>query len=108
MVKNPRIFSHGGINRTNMEASCIGFSVLPLAGQYTNDVRKQDKHVSILFIVYLHLKTGTYRSLTIKQNYIAEGLNRLCHDKAMIIEGTGIISPVTENMCCCFCMEPVS
>lgn len=65
-------------------------------------------NVSLLFTVYLHLKTGTYESLTIKGQDFVEGLNRLCHDKAVIIEGTGIISPVTENTCCCSRMEPPS
>lgn len=96
------------IEQMNMEAYCTGFSVLLVAGQHTNDVWKQDKRVSVLFTVYPHLKTGTNRSLTIKRNDFVEGPSRLCHDKAMIIEGTGIIPPVTENTCCCFCMEPPS
>jgi len=65
------------IEQQNMEAHSTGFSVLPLAGQYANDARRQDTHVSILFTVHLHLTTGTYRSLTAKQNDSVEGLKGL-------------------------------
>lgn len=77
------IFSHGGIIRTNMGANSTGFSVLPLAGQFRNAVWKQGGRVCILFTVHLHLKTGTYRSLTVKWNNFVAGLNKLCRDKAM-------------------------
>lgn len=78
------IFSHGGIIRTNMGANSTGFSVLSLAGQFTNAVWKEGGRVCILFTVHLHLKTGTYRSLTIKWKNLVARLNRLSCDKAMI------------------------